>query len=48
MLPCEYHITLKDDIRPGVVPPRKVPIVLKDRIKAELDIMVRNDAIAPI
>ena len=48
VLPREYHITLKDDVKPVVMPPRKVPIALKDQLKAELDIMVKNGVITPI
>jgi hypothetical protein len=32
-------MTLKDDVRPVVVPPRKVPFALKYRLKKELDRM---------
>ncbi|CAB4033003.1 retrotransposon-like family member retr-1 [Paramuricea clavata] len=38
-LKSTYHMTLKDDVRPVVVPPRKVPFALKDRLKKELDRM---------
>ena len=30
------------------MPPRKVPIALKDELKAELDTMVKNGVITPI
>ena len=32
VLPREHHITLKNDVSPAVMPPRKVPIALKDKI----------------
>lgn len=38
-VPGLHHIQLKPEITPVIHPPRKVPIVLKDRIKAELDRM---------
>ena len=46
--PGEFHITVKDDARPRVVPPRKYPIQLKDEIKAELDRMESLGVIAPV
>ena len=36
-----YHMEIKDDVSPVVVPPRKVPFALKDRLKKELDHMER-------
>ena len=44
----EYHITLEDDVKLVAMPPRITPIVLKDQLKTELDIMVKNDVNAPI
>ena len=38
-LKSTYHMTLKNDVSPVVVPPRKVPFALKDRLKKELDRM---------
>ncbi len=37
-----YHIELKDNVKPTVVPPRKVPFALIDRLKAELDRMEKT------
>ena len=34
---CAYHITLKDDVNPVVVPPWRVPFALKDRMKKEVN-----------
>ena len=34
-----YHIELRDDVTPVVVPPRKTPYALKDPLKKELDRM---------
>lgn len=38
-VPGLHHIQLNPDVTPVIHPPRKVPIALKDRIKAELDRM---------
>ncbi|CAB4038901.1 Hypothetical predicted protein, partial [Paramuricea clavata] len=38
-LKSTYHMSLKDDVRPVVVPPRKLPFALKDRLMKELDRM---------
>ena len=37
-----YRIELKDNVKPTVVPPRKVPFSLKDKLKKELDRMEKN------
>ena len=39
ILKTAYHIELKDDVTPVVVPPRKIPYALKDPLKKELDRM---------
>ena len=36
MLKTSYCIELKDDVTPVIVPPRKIPVALKDRLKEEL------------
>ena len=38
-IPGECKIHLKPDAIPVVYPPRKIPVALKDRCKAELDRM---------
>ena len=40
-LKSTYHMEIKDDVSPVVVPPRKVPFALKDQLKKELDHMER-------
>ena len=47
-VPREYHITLKENVDLVIMPPRKVPMALRTRLKAELDRMVQNDIIAPV
>jgi hypothetical protein len=46
--PNKYSITLKEDAKPVVHPPRKYPIQLKDELKKELDKMVDMDIITPV
>ena len=36
MLKTSYCIELKDDVTPVIVPPRKIPVALKNRLKEEL------------
>ena len=43
-----YHIELKDDVKPVVVPPRKVPYALKDPLKKELDRMEKLGVIEKV
>ena len=43
-----YHIELKDNIQPTVVPPRKVPFALRDKLKKELDRMEKMDVIEKV
>ena len=35
-LPSTYHIELKENAQPVVVPPRKLPFAMKQRVKKEL------------
>ena len=39
---------IKDDVSPVVVPPRKVPFALKDRLKKELDHMEKMGIIEKV
>ena len=39
---------LKDNVKPVIMPPRKVPMALRQKRNAELDRMEENDIIAPI
>ena len=40
-----YHIELKDNVQPTVVPPCKVPFALRDKLKKELDRMEKMNVI---
>jgi hypothetical protein len=44
-LPGYHHINVKPEITPVIHAPRKVPIALRDRVKAELQRMVDMDVI---
>jgi hypothetical protein len=44
----EYKITLDPTVPPEVYPPRRVPLSMKDDIKAELDEMEKNNIITKI
>ena len=43
-----YHITLDPEINPVVHAPPRVPLELKDKLKAELDEMENQDIIARV
>ena len=43
-----YHIELKDNVKPVVVPPRKVPYALKDPLKKELERMEKLGVIEKV
>ena len=43
-----YHIELKDNVQPTVVPPRKVLFALRDKLKKELDRMEKMDVIEKV
>ena len=37
-----YYMELDETLKPVVHPPRKVPVALRDRLKEELDKLVRE------
>ena len=47
-LPGEYHIVTDETVTPVVHPPPRVPVPLRERIKAKLDDMVMRDIITPV
>ncbi len=47
-LPGEFHITMKDDAKPTVAPPRKYPIQLEKEIQEKLDEMEKVDVIEKV
>ena len=44
----EYNLTLRSDVAPVVHATRQVHIALRDKLKASLDELVRNNAISPV
>ena len=44
----EYHIEVDPSITPTVAPPRRVPIALMDKYKAELERMENNGIIVRV
>ena len=42
-----YHMELDEAVKPVVHPPRKVTVALRDRLKEELDKLVREKVITP-
>ena len=47
-LPGEYNIVTDESVKPVIHPPRRVPVSLRDQIKAKLDEMVQQDIITPV
>ena len=43
-----YTLALQDDARPVIHPPRRVPIQLREQIKAELERMTKLEVIRPV
>lgn len=46
--PTEHRLQLKENAQPVTQPPRRAPIQLRDKIKAELDRMISLDVIRPV
>ena len=44
----EYHITLEDNAKPVIQPPRKTPLALQPKLDKELDEMVEQGIIIPV
>ena len=47
-LPGEYHIVTDEAVKPVIHPPRRVPVSLREQIKAKLDELVQRDIITPV
>eukprot|EP00057_Strongylocentrotus_purpuratus_P027755 XP_011682229.1 PREDICTED: uncharacterized protein K02A2.6-like [Strongylocentrotus purpuratus] len=47
-LPGQYKIELDPTVKPVVHPPRRVPVAIKERLKAELEKLVEADIVAPV
>ena len=47
-LPGEYHIVTAEAVKPVIHPPRRVPVSLREHIKAKLDEMVQQDIFTPV
>ena len=43
-----YHMEVDETVRPVVHPPKKVVVVLRDRLKEELDKLVKEGIITPV
>ena len=44
----EHHISINSDVKPDIHPPRKIPISMLDKLKAELERMKQLDVIEKI
>ena len=44
----EHHISINSDVKPVIQPPRKIPISMLDKLKAELERMKQLDVIEKI
>ena len=47
-LPKTHHISVKPEVTPTISPARRVPIALGDKLKSELDRMIKLDVIKPV
>ncbi|XP_064463440.1 uncharacterized protein K02A2.6-like [Ornithodoros turicata] len=47
-LPGTHKIILKEDVKPSISPPRKVPLALEEKLKLELERMERDGVIARV
>ena len=43
-----YHMEVDENVKPVIHPPRKVPVALRDRLKEELDKLVKEEVITPV
>ena len=47
-LPGKQHLTVDESVKPVVMPARRVPVAIRDKLKAELDRMVELKIIEPV
>ncbi len=47
-LPVEYRMKLDPEIKPVIRPPRRIPVSMQDKVKAELERMVKMGVIKPV
>ena len=47
-LPGMQHLTVDESVKPVVMPARRVPVAIQDKLKAELDRMVELKIIEPV
>ena len=47
-LPVEYRMKLDPNVKPVIRPPRRIPIAVQDKVKAELDRLVDIGVIVPV
>jgi transposase InsO family protein len=47
-LPVTYKMKLDPSVTPVVRPPHRIPLAMRDKVKAELDLMVQKGVITPV
>ena len=47
-MPGEYHLTVDPSVMPVILPPRKIPLALKDKLQAELHRLTELQIIEPV
>ena len=46
-LPKTHHLSVKPEVTPTIPPSRRVPVVLRDKLKSELDRMIKLEVTEP-
>ena len=47
-LPKTHHISVKPEVTPIISPARRIPVALHDKVKSELDRIIKLDVIEPV
>ena len=47
-MPKTHYISVKPEVTPTISPARRVPIALRDKLKSELDRMIKLDVIKSV